>query len=623
MFFWSINHFFMVKYNILFLVCCLSLSVLIVILLWLIRKVGSISWELNINRTILNGITIESSIEKHLNEYLELLFPIIESRGYFFYLYDTKSENYLLRVSRQVDKSTGKIAPSYSGLIPYNREVYNPPLWLPRTNSAEGPLIIKDGGVPLLHLMIREGEGLIRIGPVRSAIGKTRLKKLEKIARVLQPSLAVLLSIEKQKFDTKLIVTTAKAINGLAKSVFDINSLFNTLISLSAKMIDAEACCFLLKQDNNFVVSVISGFKKEVETQLKCNQQGLHELFNIVKDVESCQILPSTYDFQKIPTCFSTSSNQLVTLIRIDNFLLKGVIAFWHNQDSTFGQHQISIVKDLILRIGELFDSKRDSGEFVNAYSEVLSILIEANDNLEPFTVGHSNLIANYSVAIARELKLPQDEIPNIKLAAYFHDIGMIGLSNNILFKRGKYSKIEFETMKLHAEIGASIGESAFANTNVPLYIRHHHERWDGFGYPDGLSGEEIPLGSRIIAVADMFNAKLGGRKYREPVTFEQAIKDMISSAGTQLDPKVVQALVEWFKNKQTDHKRIGRSLGPCWLMRCSPASICKECNAFNRRDKNCWEFKDVNCSSHGNNCTTCFVRTETIYRSNEPQFCI
>lgn len=590
---------------------------LIILLVLYRNKLRRVSGQLKLNNKVFADLTTEQGVEKHLNQYLEIIMSVIEVEGYYFYLFDPKSGNYVLRVNRQVNSSTGKIAPSYSGLAPYNKEIYNPPLGLPRPNEVESVTLIKDGEVPLVQMIIKGEHGLIRIGPVRSLSRRVKAD-LKNIGETLQPALTMLLGIEKQKNDSELVVATGKAINGIAKSIFDVDSLSSKMMMLSAKMINADACCLIINHDGGFKVAFVSGFKSEIEKRLRIDHEVLKKLSDLVGILEFNHLSPNAKDFNKVPSYIVESGFQSVFLIRVESRALKGVAVFWHYQVPVVEQHRIETVKMLLTRLEDLFEQQSKYKELTNSYLGALKILVEATDNLEPFTVGHSELIANYSVAIAKQLKLPEKDIKDIELAGYFHDIGMIGLSNDILFKPGKYSALEFETMKLHAEVGASIGESTIANSNASLYIRHHHERWDGYGYPLGLRGEEIPLGARIIAVADMFNAKLGGRKYREPASFEQAIKDLAAAAGTQLDPTAVQALLNWYRKKQADPGRQGKSLGPCWVLRCCPPSICKQCVAYNRTDKNCWEFEGVNCTAHGNDCSTCFVRSEAIYRAGK-----
>lgn len=224
-------------------------------------------------------------------------------------------------------------------------------------------------------------------------------------------------------------------------------------------------------------------------------------------------------------------------------------------------------------------------------------------------------MISRYSGIIAKELKLDIQNIKDMMLAGYLHDVGMLGLSGDIIFKTGKYTDIEQEAMKLHAEVGASIIESTVSNSTVASYIHHHHERWDGYGYPGGLKGEEIPLGARIIAVVDTFCAKLAGRKNRDPVAFDKAIADLKAASGTQLDPNLVNILISWFSRKQPNSSRQGKALGVCWEMRCCPSNISQFCPAYKQTDLNCWEIEKTNCAAHGNSCPTCIVFTEFMYR--------
>ena len=590
----------------------LFLTILIGLLRSKLKKTASL---LEFNNRVLAGLTPEQGIEKHLNQYLEMIMSVIEVEGYHFYLFDSKSDNYVLRVSRQTGSNPGHIAPSYSSLVPYVKEKYNPPLGLPGPSQAKGATLIKDGEVPLVEITVIGGAGLIRIGPV-CGISSKAMSILNTMGEILKPALTMLMAIEKQMNDVGLLTATSKAIYGLAKSNFDVDSLRSRMMILSAKMLDAGGCCLIIIQNGKPEVLIISGLEKAIETQFCKDHESLHNLAELVEILDYCQLSPNEKGFYNVPVYLVATGLQSMALFKVSGRTFKGVAVFWHYQVPKHEQHRIATVKMLVRRLGDFLDQQSKYKELSNSYIEALRSLMEATDNLEPHTVGHSDLIANYSVAMAKELRLSPQDTQEIKLAGYFHDVGMLGLSSDILYKPGKYTTLEFETMKIHTEVGASIGESVIGNSNVSSFIRHHHERWDGYGYPQGLRGEEIPLGARIIAVADMFTAKLGGRKYREPATFERAITDLLTASGTQLDPVAVEAFLKWFKKKQSDQGRLGRSLGPCWAMRCCPPSIHNQCVAFGKTDKNCWEFTGVNCVAHGNNCDTCFVHTEAIYRS-------
>jgi len=167
----------------------------------------------------------------------------------------------------------------------------------------------------------------------------------------------------------------------------------------------------------------------------------------------------------------------------------------------------------------------------------VLVRAIEAND---PYTSGHSLRVSTYSEAIAKQLGLPESKIDTIKSAALLHDIGKIGIDKNILHKSGKLENEELETIKSHPEIGANIIADLSYLTNIADIIRHHHERYDGKGYPDGLSNGSIPLETSILIIADSFDAMTTDRPYRDALNMEDALNEIKINAGTQFNPDIV-----------------------------------------------------------------------------------
>ena len=171
---------------------------------------------------------------------------------------------------------------------------------------------------------------------------------------------------------------------------------------------------------------------------------------------------------------------------------------------------------------------------------KTLAKVIDAND---PCARGHCDKVMKYSLLICRKLKLPVRSVNAIKTASLLHDIGKIGIDMNIIRKPGKLTPEDWDKVKTHPEIGAKIVEQVgFLNEVVPI-IRCHHERFGGGGYPDpGRSGLKIPLGSRIIAVADAFDAMTSDRPYREALSKKEAMEELERCAGSQFDPEIVKA---------------------------------------------------------------------------------
>lgn len=173
---------------------------------------------------------------------------------------------------------------------------------------------------------------------------------------------------------------------------------------------------------------------------------------------------------------------------------------------------------------------------------QTLSTTIEAKDE---YTRGHSYRVAEYSALIARELNWDEDEIRNLKNAAYLHDIGKIGIPDNILNKPVKLTDEELGVIKEHTVIGAEILKNITLIDHVKEVARSHHERYDGRGYPDGLKGEEIPLYARIIAVADSFDAMKSRRIYRSPLDDQVVYNEIFQNRGTQFDPELADIFLK------------------------------------------------------------------------------
>ena len=178
--------------------------------------------------------------------------------------------------------------------------------------------------------------------------------------------------------------------------------------------------------------------------------------------------------------------------------------------------------------------------EFVEALT-VLAKLIEMRDS---YTAGHSEKVSMWSEIVARKLGLSREEQEKIKLAARLHDIGKISIPDGILNKPAPLSKEEYAEIKKHAALGAGILSNIESLKEVSKIIRHHHEWYNGEGYPDGLTGEEIPLGSRIISVADAYQAMTSDRPYRKAFSKEKAIAELERGAGSQFDPKIVRIFI-------------------------------------------------------------------------------
>lgn len=179
------------------------------------------------------------------------------------------------------------------------------------------------------------------------------------------------------------------------------------------------------------------------------------------------------------------------------------------------------------------------------AYKKALYTLAAAVETKDSGTIGHAERVAGWAVAVAEALGIPRAERLRIEYAALLRDIGKVKVPASLLNKTTHLSDEEWDEVKSHSRLGAEIASSVPFLSSMSDLILHHHECWDGSGYPGGLAGEEIPLGARILAVATDYDASISERPYHKPQSPEVSLEQIRSGRGTRYDPAVVDAFVE------------------------------------------------------------------------------
>ncbi|WP_223282857.1 HD-GYP domain-containing protein [Neobacillus kokaensis] len=188
---------------------------------------------------------------------------------------------------------------------------------------------------------------------------------------------------------------------------------------------------------------------------------------------------------------------------------------------------------------------------------ELTEALSNALDYRDTYTQHHSENVAKYAIEIAKKMKLPKNVCEDIYLGGLLHDIGKIGIPEDILKKPGKLTKRELEVIKTHPTIGYEMIKhvSSFNRNGVLDIVLYHHERYDGKGYPKGLKGDNIPLVARIVGIADTFDAMTSNRIYKSQVNVEYALNEIRSNKGKQFDPELVDIFLSLFEKVEPDQK--------------------------------------------------------------------
>ena len=193
-----------------------------------------------------------------------------------------------------------------------------------------------------------------------------------------------------------------------------------------------------------------------------------------------------------------------------------------------------------------------DSPTSATAALECLSATVDARDT---YTAGHSRRVRLISLMIGAAMDLDDAQMSVLGAAALFHDVGKLSIPDHILLKPSRLTSLEWEIMRRHSEEGARIIESAGVGGPAVPAIRHHHEHWDGTGYPAGLAGEEIPLEARIIHVADALDSMTTSRIYRPALPVRHAVQELRDQAGRQFCPTVIEALERVLRDNGFDER--------------------------------------------------------------------
>jgi len=304
------------------------------------------------------------------------------------------------------------------------------------------------------------------------------------------------------------------------------------------------------------------------------NLKGIRDLVAAVEDVTS-ELLDDS------EVCFYPLNRKTEKLINpnggpeqdLEDGLINGTVISRINPDSS-GIHAYDITFPFMIE-GQLFgalkvlshrifeDNEKDKIAYLlqrtaermenialyeGLYENILSTLKSMAmilDARDPHTSQHSTRVTSLSTTLGKHLDLTEDDMDILYIAASLHDIGKVGIPDSILLKTGKLTNEEFDVIKKHPDLGADIIKPITPMLKETYIIRHHHERYDGKGYPAGLIGEEIPLLSRIIALADAFDAMTSDRPYRKGLSFDKAYQEILRCKGTQFDPDITDVFLE------------------------------------------------------------------------------
>ena len=365
-------------------------------------------------------------------------------------------------------------------------------------------------------------------------------------------------SIKNMDFTRKLMISLS--LEG------DPEGMMNQITSLFRSELDYDrGAIFLVNKDRtNLEYYGGFGYTEEQEQDMRrmnsrlrpdstgvftvCLMQRKPFLVNNVNDIFP-SLSPRSFDFAKRMGTKSficvpiISSNDTLGVLAVDNLITKRPLL----------QSDLDLLMNIAPEIGMAIQNARSIIEKERQFDSILQALASSIDARDPLTAGHSERVTRFAVGIAREMKLPYETVEMIRVAALLHDYGKIGIADSILKKPGKLTDSEYAEIKTHATKTKQILDKIEFQgiyKEVPKIALSHHEKFNGTGYPAGLSREAIPLGARILAVADVFEAVTAKRHYRNPMPLPEAFELLQRDKGKHFDPVVLEAFLRYYEKE-------------------------------------------------------------------------
>lgn len=349
-------------------------------------------------------------------------------------------------------------------------------------------------------------------------------------------------------------LTSLDACSKATTSILDTDRLLDVVMSLIINVMQFDRALIMLidNESKNLVPVKTAGGDENAIQVIRNYSIPLNRTNNILARVVTTGIAQI---IRNVDHSFLRKENIILRKFKPQSFVavplitrnkVIGVMAAERNKGlDDFSSNDLNYVMNFCNQIAISLENARLIENMKESFVSSILSLSSALEAKDPYTRGHSNRVATYSTIIARRMRLDDEHVEIIRLMALMHDVGKIGIPDSIISKPGKLDIEEFTIIKRHTLFSLSIIEPLLSNKPELCYIKSHHERYDGLGYPDGLMGNSIPLEARIMAVADSFDAMTTNRPYRSAFPRERAIMEIEKGKGTQFCPEVADTFLD------------------------------------------------------------------------------
>lgn len=597
--------------------------ILLIIALWaiharrLILKATSSAKNCDTWKQLATTVCKASTANELMEKTSDWLSRLIVADSYHVFVRDHRSQTLVLRHSRSTG-SVPKLSPQYTSLLESATNPSSTEYSIPEAihcRDISDDIAWHSSSRPFYHIpFIADGYivGVALVGPIGSdEITPAHKRLLSDAKSIIAFAFKTMLELEQAARTASEMAARADAGSIMVQSSMGSSVLVEKLLCIARGGAEADAGFILSTVERETQVIASDGFSSESRHLI----DGFASHTTILELANACNSL-----------FIATNPSQTL--------LSKGYITQWVLPLKAHGKligamtclcktarlltpekaYAMSVLGN---RIAMIIENNRVNRMLTNDYLDMLLSVVNYTDSLHPTTQGSSARVSRFAKELALAHAMSELEVEALALASRLHDIGMADVLGLVTSKKGRLTAEEYELVKNHPVVGSLIVEPICEPMPLAPLVRHHHERWDGWGYPDGLTGEAIPLGARIIAIADTFNAMVSSRTYRTPMRFELALEALAKLGGTQLDPELVRKFISMWQDRRRQAGVGGYALEDCRDMLQLPEHLCQGCPAL-MDPRQCWTVEGVLCKRHNNSCDTCMVKTEC---ESRPQF--
>lgn len=322
----------------------------------------------------------------------------------------------------------------------------------------------------------------------------------------------------------------------------DPQEVANLIIHEANKLIKADKVSLMLINEVTGLLEIIAGLGEE--SKPKMSLKVGEGIAGYIAHTGKAEILNDVCVDPRFLKGTSKVSSMMCAPLRIKDNVI-GVINLSSQEPANYTAEDLKLLSSLTLQAAAAIENARLYDNLKDSFLTAVNTLAETIEKRDPYTGGHTNRVMEYSLAIGQIFGLSDREMERLKLAAVLHDVGKIGVRDNILLKSGKLDDEEYSEMKRHTIYGEEVLKHIKYFRDIIPGVKYHHERYDGKGYPEGLRGEQIDIIAKIIAVGDTFDAMTSDRPYRRALSKEFARAEIEKNSGTQFDPEVIKAFLK------------------------------------------------------------------------------